>query len=97
MTDLVVINQGKPCTTSRKIASKFGKEHKNVLRSIETLECSNEFNQLNFEPVDYMDAKGEKRPEYLITRDGFSFLIMGFTGREAAKFKEEFINAFNKN
>lgn len=82
-------------TTSRVIAEKFGKLHKNVLRDIKNLECSAEFNELNFEPVEYMDGKGEPRTEYSVTRDGFTFLAMGFTGKEAAAWKEKFIAAFN--
>lgn len=96
MKELVLNNNGKLVTSSRLVAEKFGKLHKNVIQSIEKLECSEEFNRLNFQPVEYLDSKGEKRPEYIITRDGFSFLVMGFTGKDAAKFKEEFISAFNK-
>lgn len=82
-------------TTSLIIARAFEKEHKNVLRDIENLECSAQFNQLNFEPVEYKDAKGEMRPAYRITRDGFAFLAMGFTGKKAAAWKEKFLEAFN--
>lgn len=82
-------------TTSRIIAEKFGKMHKDVLRAIRNLECSEDFNQRNFAPVEYVDAKGEARTEYGVTRDGFTFLVMGFTGKEAAAWKEKFIAAFN--
>lgn len=82
-------------TTSRIIAAKFEKQHKDVLRAIRNLECSEDFNQRNFAPVEYLDAKGEARTEYGITRDGFSYLVMGFTGKEAAAWKERFIAAFN--
>jgi len=92
---LAVIN-GTIKTTSLKVAEHFGKQHKNVLQAIDRLECSLEFNQLNFQPVEYSDAKGEKRPAYEMTKDGFTFLAMGFTGKEAAKWKEAYINAFNK-
>jgi len=78
------------------VAEKFGKQHKNVLQAIERLECSADFNELNFQPVKYKDPKGELRPYYNMTRDGFVFLVMGFTGKKAAKFKEEFINEFNR-
>ena len=94
--ELVTIKNGKPCTSSRMIAGKFGKRHDNVLRAIESLDCSPNFTALNFEGVDYIDQKGELRPEYIITRDGFTFLVMGFTGKQAALFKEEYINAFNE-
>ena len=88
--------EGKVVTTSRAVAERFGKLHKNVLQAIKNIECSEEFNRLNFQPVEYMDEKGEMRPEYRITRDGFVFLAMGFTGKEAAKFKEAYIMAFNR-
>lgn len=53
-----------------------------------------EFNALNFEVVDYIDAKGEHRKMYRLTHDGFAFLAMGFTGAQAAVWKIEFLNAF---
>lgn len=92
---IAVVN-GTPTTTSRDIAETFGKPHKDVLTRIRALDCSPEFNQRNFSPVEYTDAKGEKRPEYRITRDGFAFLCMGFTGAQAAKWKERYIATFNK-
>jgi Rha family phage regulatory protein len=94
--ELVINQNGKLVTSSRMIADKFKKQHAHVLRAIQNLDCSKEFNQSNFGLVEYLDNKGEKRPEYIISRDGFSFLVMGFTGKESAKFKEEFITAFNK-
>ena len=94
--ELVQLNHsGNATTTSRKIAETFGKQHAHVLRDIQNLECSQEFNKSNFGLVDYKDQKGELRPEYLITRDGFSFLAMGFTGKKASEFKEMYIKAFN--
>lgn len=95
ITPVINIINNRAVTTSREIAKAFGKLHKNVVRKIETLECSPEFNALNFEPVKYKDEKGEDRPAYNITRDGFTFLAMGFTGLRAAQFKEAYINAFN--
>ena len=82
-------------TTSLIIAQAFEKEHKDVLKAISNLECSSEFNERNFAPVEYKDAKGEMRPAYRITRDGFCFLAMGFTGKKAAEWKEKFLEAFN--
>lgn len=87
---------GKATTTSLAIAEFFGKRHSHVLRAVKNLECSKEFNERNFGLVEYTDAKGEKRPMYEITKDGFVFLVMGFTGKGAAKFKESYINAFNE-
>lgn len=92
---LVSIIDGKPATTSNIVAARFGKQHKTVLRAIKNLKCSPEFNQHNFAPVESRDEKGEQRPSFVITRDGFMFLAMGFTGAEAAQWKESYIAAFN--
>ncbi|BED97537.1 hypothetical protein Ef30038_39610 [Escherichia fergusonii] len=87
---------GKVVTSSLAVASYFGKQHKNVIQKIASLECSAEFTELNFQPSEYIDASGRKLPCYQITRDGFAFLAMGFTGKRAAQFKEAYINAFNQ-
>ncbi len=92
---LTIIN-GKAITTSRQIAYYFNKRHKNVLQSIENLDYSPQFNGLNFQPVEYQDDKGELRKEYQITRNGFVYLAMGFTGKRAAQFKEAYIYAFDE-
>ncbi|OMD80426.1 hypothetical protein BSK53_20420 [Paenibacillus odorifer] len=78
------------------IAAVFGKRHADVIRDIKSLECSEEFTQRNFALVDYTDAKGELRPKYYITQDGFSFLVMGYTGKLAAQYKESYIRDFNR-
>jgi Rha family phage regulatory protein len=93
---LVIDYQHKPATTSLLVAERFGKDHKNVLRDIENLECSAHFRGLNFEPSSYKSRQNRDLPMYFITRDGFAFLVMGFTGLSAAKFKEEYIDQFNK-
>ncbi|ENO5922059.1 Rha family transcriptional regulator, partial [Salmonella enterica subsp. enterica serovar Poona] len=76
----VTINNGRAITTSVAIAEFFSKRHDNVIQKIKTLECSQNFNALNFKDVTYTDTKGEKRPMYQITKNGFVFLVMGFTG-----------------
>lgn len=88
-------NEEKLITTSLKVAEVFGKDHKNVLRDIREIECSEEFNRLNFEPINYKDARGRMQDAYSMTRDGFTMLVMGYTGEKAMKFKEDYINAFN--
>ena len=93
--DMIQNENGIPTTTSLVIAQAFEKEHKDVLRAIYNMECSPEFNERNFAPVGYKDAKGEIRPAYRLTRDGFAFLAMGFTGKKAAAWKERFLEAFN--
>ena len=65
---------GHVMVSSRDVARVFDKRHDNVLRDIENLECSKSFYLLNFEEVKYEDEKGREYPEYLITRDGFTFI-----------------------
>jgi Rha family phage regulatory protein len=83
-------------TTSLIVANVFGKEHKNVLRDIQELSCSQEFRRLNFELSSYFSTQNKEMPMYEITKDGFSFLVMGYTGDKAGQFKEQFIAEFNK-
>lgn len=92
----VITHDGHTATSSLKIAEIFKKRHKNVLRDIESLDCSSDFNGLNFQPVEYKDAKGEMRKSYFMTKDGFMFLAMGFTGKKASQIKESFIRRFNE-
>lgn len=81
--------------TSLDISETFGKEHKNVLRDVENLGCSKEFNRLNFEPISYIDSMNRTQRAYAMTRDGFTLLVMGYTGDLAMKFKEAYIKQFN--
>lgn len=92
---LVYVENNRPITDSLIVAETFGKRHADVLRSIEAMECSQEFTERNFALSDYMDSTGRRLPKYLITHDGFTFLAMGYTGKEAARFKEMYINEFN--
>lgn len=98
MDDLVFKGENNQAlTTSLLVAEKFGKEHKNVLRDIENLSCSEEFRRLNFEHTPYIHPQnGQTYRMYIMTKDGFTFLVMGYTGETAGKFKEDYINAFNK-
>lgn len=81
--------------TSLDIAETFGKDHKNVLKDIRELECSEEFGRLNFEQTSYTDSFNRRQPMYYITRDGFTLLVMGYTGEKAMRFKEAYIKQFN--
>lgn len=96
----VEIVNGQSVTSSFKIAEHFGKNHKDVLRAIEQLDCSPAFRERNFAPTSAhvpMPNGGHRQiPAYTITRDGFTFLAMGFTGKEAAQWKEAYIEAFNR-
>ena len=93
---LVTIDHGEVWTTSLLVADRFGKRHADVLRAVDKLECSDDFTERNFALSDYADATGRRLPMYRISRDGFAFLAMGFTGRAAAAWKERFIAAFGK-
>ncbi|HDS1203082.1 TPA: Rha family transcriptional regulator [Shewanella algae] len=95
LNHLVCAQDGALITTSINVAEAFGKRHDDVLRKIKVLDCSDNFNARNFTGVEYLDAKGEKRPMWQMTKDGFMFLVMGFTGKKAAAIKEAYINAFN--
>lgn len=83
-------------TTSLKVAQFFSKRHDDVLRRIRGLGCSPEFNARNFAAVEYVDKKGERRPAYEMTKDGFVLLVMGFSGAKAMQIKEAYIEAFNR-
>ena len=96
MTAIVLaVNNGIVTTTSNEVAVNFGKRHDHVLRAIDNLECSPEFTGRNFGASDYLDPTGRTLRAFTLTRDGFAFLCMGFTGKEAAQWKEKYIAAFN--
>lgn len=78
------------------VAQMFERRHDNVLRDIKTLDCSDEFRRLNFEESSYINEQGKKQPCVNMTRDGFTFLVMGYRGKKAARFKEAYIRRFNE-
>lgn len=94
--DAVFIQNDQVKTDSLKVAELFGKQHKDVLRKLESLDCSSNFTERNFTLSEYLDSTGRKLPMYEMTKDGFIFLVMGFTGSIAAKIKESYINTFNQ-
>jgi len=94
---MVTLQGNQVMTTSLKVAEYFGRNHKNVLRAIKNLECSDDFTKLNFElcfEINYLQ-NNKPQPFYKMTKDGFIFLVMGFTGKAASQIKEAYINAFN--
>jgi len=99
MQDLTIVfeNNNEAVTSSRLVANYFNKRHDHILRDIENLKdkVSPQFWGQNFLQIQYQSKRGEK-PEYLMTKDGFTILAMGFTGAKAMQFKEAYINAFNK-
>jgi len=95
ITPAVSIVKGRPVVSSLKIADHFGKQHKDVLKRIESLNAPGDFTERNFASSDYTDATGRKLPAYNLTRDGFTLLAMGFTGKKAMAWKVRYIEAFN--
>ncbi|WP_074013456.1 Rha family transcriptional regulator [Candidatus Sodalis sp. SoCistrobi] len=92
----VIIRNGKAVTTSLDVADYFDKRHERVLDKIRNLDCSPRFTEHNFVSSEYTDSTGRKLPMYTMTKDGFVFLVMGFTGKKAAAFKEAYIAEFNR-
>jgi Rha family phage regulatory protein len=82
-------------TTSTDIANNFDKEHKHVLDKIEKLSESLQKDAPYFRPMFYTDTYGREQRMYEISRDGFSLLVMGFTGKKALCWKLKYIEAFN--
>ena len=99
-SNAVEISGARTFTTSLMVAEVFGKLHKNVLQSIDELDCSAEFRRLNFQPSERQVVTGSNfgpRQErfFEITKNGFVFLVMGYTGAKAAQFKEAYIARFD--
>ena len=99
MNELVIMNDRQAVTTSLKIAEVFNKQHKHVLEAIEdkiqSAENSADYNSMFYETT-YKDARNRNQKQYLLNRDGFTFIAFGFTGKEADRSKLDFIKAFNK-
>ncbi|EAJ1202509.1 phage antirepressor Ant [Campylobacter coli] len=89
------IKENKVFINSLDLAKVFNKNHKDVLETTKN-QPQNDFTESNFILSTYKDKKGELRPCYNLTRDGFSLLVMGFTGEKAYKWKIEFIKVFNE-
>lgn len=89
----------KAFCSSLQIATAFSKQHKHVLRDITNLDCSQDFRKLNFgltsQNVDMPNGGTRKEPIYLLSKDGFLFLVMGYRGKKAAAIKETIIRRFN--
>lgn len=104
---IVLEKDGQPVTTSKAVAEQFGKRHDNVIKDIENLlnllkfeeiksNSEQDFLEQNFTEATYTDSKGRTQPQYIMTKDGFTLLVMGYTGAKAMQFKIAYINAFNQ-
>ena len=103
MNDLstaVFIQNDQIKTDSLKVAEYFGKRHADVIRKIESLDCSPTFSSTHFcvhgQEIQIGSGATRESKYYEMTKDGWMFLVMGFTGEKAAKIKEAFITAFNQ-
>lgn len=99
MKDLVFKGESNQVlTSSLLVADKFGKNHKHVLDAIRELISSAEKSAVlkMFVPSTYIASNNKENPMFIMNRDGFTLLAMGFTGEKALQFKLEYINAFNK-
>jgi Rha family phage regulatory protein len=99
--DAVTLKDDQPITTSLRVAESFGKRHDDVLKRIKSLDCSESFRLRNFAETVYHRENPSggapiATPMVEMTRDGFVFLCMGFTGAKAAAFKEAYIARFNE-
>lgn len=94
----VTVRDGSASVSSLDIARHFEKAHKDVLRAIDKaiLETGPEFAERNFAPSGYIDQTGRTLRAFDLSRDAFSFLVMGFTGAGAVRWKLAYIDAFNK-
>ena len=96
MNDIILSTQnGEPVASGRDVAKRFGKEHKNVMQAVANLVAENSAAKSMFHPATF-ENRGKKYPMYLMNRDGFSLLAMGFTGKEAVQWKLKYIEAFNQ-
>ncbi|MGL5013967.1 MAG: Rha family transcriptional regulator [Bacteroidales bacterium] len=96
VTSYVFNKGGQVLTDTLKVAEFFGKSHKNILRDIDNLGCSQDFGKLNFELSSYKTTQNKNLPLVEMTKDGFLFLAMGYTGAAAALIKERYISEFNR-
>lgn len=97
MTCIEIYQEGSEHkTNSKNVADVFGKIHRDVLRDIKRLDCSDDFRARNFAQSSYVSEQNKELPCVEMTKDGFTFLCMGYRGEKAAKFKEAYISEFNR-
>ena len=98
MDELVYLKNDEPVCSSLQVAEKFGKRHADVMRSIDNL-IKNDSTQncvQCFKQSAYKDDTGKSNKMYVMNKDGFAFLVMGFTGKKANEWKWQYIKAFNQ-
>ena len=97
MNNLVEIKNNQVVVDSKSVAKKFSKNHKDVMKSIKNL-IEKDVRKIApmFQQVETPDSYGRVQKAYYMNRDGFSLLVMGFTGKEAIEWKLKYIQAFNE-
>lgn len=97
LTPVLSLSDGRPVVSSLTVAQHFQRQHNVVLRGIRELVESlpDDFSRCNFAPRDYLDQRGKVQPFFELSRDGFTLVVMGFTGAKALAWKLRYIEAFN--
>jgi len=94
---LVFIENNRPVTDSLTIAEQFAKRHDRVMQDIRELGCSDQFRLHHFVETPYVHPQnGQTYQKYIMTEQGFTMLAMGYTGKKAMNFKEQYINEFDR-
>lgn len=93
---LVELQNGVATTTSLQVADVFEKNHRDVLETIKNLTAENSAVKSMFKETTYVNSRGREYPMYQMDKDGFTLLVMGYTGQKATEFKLRYIQAFNE-
>ena len=93
---LVELQNGVATTTSLQVADVFEKNHRDVLETIKNLTAENSAVKNMFKETTYVNSRGREYPMYQMDKDGFTLLVMGYTGQKATEFKLRYIQAFNE-
>jgi Rha family phage regulatory protein len=93
---LVELQNGVATTTSLQVADVFEKNHRDVLETIKNLTAENSAVKNMFKETTYVNSRGREYPMYQMDKDGFTLLVMGYTGQKAIEFKLRYIQAFNE-
>ena len=94
--DWVFLNfENKPITTSKMVSEVFGELHQTVMAKIDMLDTTSDFFQCNFSETQYINADWEIKSAYEMTRDGFGFVSMDFTGKQGAELSSTYIDVFD--
>lgn len=102
MNELVYLKNDAAVCDSLQVAEKFGKRHDKLIAEIRRMygeligKRSPQNGGAKFFFESTYENRGKRYPMFLMTRDGFSLLVMGFTGKNALEWKLQYIRAFNQ-